>query len=195
MCVIPSFEPGIYNAWLFMIIYPLQWIAVLFLPARIRDRTGHPDECKTGPGAGAIGWLTQIVWVGATLYSIFLPLKVGTSWFYAGLGAFVIGMIILVWATLIVVRTAADKTFVTGIYSVSRHPMYLSMILVYLGVSIASASWLFLLITIATFFLQRLQMIQEEQYCCRKFGGSYIEYMERTPRWIGVPKAKSRQLP
>jgi len=138
-------------------------------------------------------WVTQIFWVGATLYSIFLPLKAGTPWFYIGLGVFVIGLMILVWATLIVVRTASDTPFTTGIYRFSRHPMYFSMILVYLGVSIAAASWLFLLITAITFFLQRLQMIDEEKYCCRKFGDIYVEYMNRTPRWIGPPKSRNRQ--
>jgi protein-S-isoprenylcysteine O-methyltransferase Ste14 len=67
--------------------------------------------------------------------------------------------------------------------------MYLSMIFVYLGVSIAAASWLFLLITVITFFLQLYQAKKEERYCCEKYGGAYREYMRRTPRWIGIPKA------
>jgi len=193
MSLIPAFEIGVCNAWLFMIIFPLQWIVVLVLPGQIGDRTSHPAEFKQDLRGRMSGWVTQIFWIGATLYSIFLPLKMGTAWFYVGLGVFVIGLLILVWATLIVVRTAPDTPFTTGIYRFSRHPMYLSMILVYLGVSIAAASWLFLLITAITFFLQRLQMIDEEKYCCRKFGHAYIEYMNITPRWIGIPKIRNQK--
>jgi len=62
------------------------------------------------------------------------------------------------------------------------------MIFVYTGVSIAAVSWLFLVITIVTFFLQRFEAIQEERYCLEKFGHAYRRYMSRTPRWLGTPK-------
>jgi protein-S-isoprenylcysteine O-methyltransferase Ste14 len=66
--------------------------------------------------------------------------------------------------------------------------MYLSMILVYLGVSIAAASWLFFLIAAVTLFLQCYQMIKEESYSCAQFGDAYRQYMSVTPRWIGIPR-------
>jgi hypothetical protein len=49
-------------------------------------------------------------------------------------------------------------------------------------------SWLFLVITMITFFLQRFQAIQEELYCLEIFGQAYRQYMTRTPRWLGVPR-------
>jgi len=137
--------------------------------------------------------VTETVWIGATLYSVFLPLDIGTVWFYIGLVVFVIGVTILISATLSVARAAADEPFTGGIYRFSRHPMYFSMIAVYMGVSIAAASWLFLLITVITFFLQRFQMMQEEGYCCEKFGHAYREYMNGTTRWIGIPKWRYRK--
>jgi len=53
--------------------------------------------------------------------------------------------------------------------------------------------WLFLLITVTTFFLQRFQMMQEEGYCREKFGDAYREYMNRTPGWIGIPKRSNQK--
>ena len=175
-----------------MIIFPLQWLAVLVVPKHIAERTSHPADFEQDRRGKVMGRVNTIFWVGATLYSIFLPFDIGTSWFYVGLGAFVIGVMILVLATLSVTRTAVDKPFTGGIYRFSRHPMYFSMILVYAGVSIAAASWLFLLITVTTFFLLRFLMMQEEGYCCEKFGHTYREYMSRTTRWIGIPK-RSKQ--
>ena len=130
-----------------------------------------------------------IIWLSATTYSIFLPLQVGTIWFYIGLGGFLPGLIILTIATLNFATAPHDKPITGGLYHLSRHPMYLSMLLIYTGTSLASASWLFFLITIATAALIiRPEMTLEESYCLEKYGDAYREYMNKTPRWIGVPK-------
>jgi protein-S-isoprenylcysteine O-methyltransferase Ste14 len=187
MSWIPAFRPGIGNAWLFMIIYPLQWLVVLLLPRRIAERTGHVSEIIRTPQDRVMSFLTQVVWIGATLYSIFIPLHMGTPWFWSGLGLFLVGLAILVLASVAVGRTPANKPFTSGIYRFSRHPMYLSMILVYLGVSVASASWVFLLIAAGTMFLQRYQMLTEEAYCRENFGQAYLAYLAVTARWFGFP--------
>ncbi|MBN2345022.1 MAG: isoprenylcysteine carboxylmethyltransferase family protein [Candidatus Aminicenantes bacterium] len=183
----PAFEIGLGNAWLFMIIYPLQWLAVLILPTGIGERTAHAREIIQGRRDRIMAWLTQGFWIGATLYSIFLPLRTGSAWFWIGLALFAAGLTALLLASFRVAATPPGRPFTSGIYRFSRHPMYLSMILVYAAVSIAALSWLFALITVATFFLQRYQMIQEEGYCCGKFGQPYRDYMRITPRWLGFP--------
>jgi protein-S-isoprenylcysteine O-methyltransferase Ste14 len=188
MSWVPSFEIGVWNAWLFMIIYPLQWLAVIIVPRHIAERTSHAAEIIRTRQDRVMAFLIQGFWIGATLYSIFVPFQVGTPWLWTGLALFIVGLSVLVLATLTVGGTPADKPFTSGVYRLSRHPMYLSMIIVYLAVSIAAASWLFLLITFITFFLQRYQMIKEEKYCCEKFGQAYHEYMDKTPRWIGIPQ-------
>jgi protein-S-isoprenylcysteine O-methyltransferase Ste14 len=165
---------------------------VVIVPKHVADRTSHAPEIIQSRQDKVMAYLTQGFWIGATLYSIFLPLCIGTVWFYIGLTVFVIGLIMLVSATLSVYKAPANEPFTAGIYRLSRHPMYLSMILVYTGVSIAAASWLFFLLTIVTFFLQRYQVINEERYCCEKFGSAYRDYMGRTSRWVGVP-GRSRQ--
>lgn len=189
MLLIPAFEIGVCNAWLFMMVFLLQWLAALLFPSHIVEKTGHPIDLIQDRRGIIMNRLTEIFWIGATLYSIFLPLRTGTPWFYGGLIVFVCGLTMLVFATQSVVRTTAEEPFTRGIYRFSRHPMYLSMILVYTGVSVAAVSWLFLVITIMTFFLQRFQSIQEERYCLEKFGRVYGEYMSRTHRWLGMPES------
>jgi protein-S-isoprenylcysteine O-methyltransferase Ste14 len=64
------------------------------------------------------------------------------------------------------------------------------MFLVYIGTGIASASWVYIpvaLLLLATY--RSAYMIPEERMCCDRFGDMYREYMNRTPRWIGIPKA------
>jgi len=66
--------------------------------------------------------------------------------------------------------------------------MYLSTFFICLGTGIASASWIFIFISIimALFFYK--EMLIEERFCLGKYGNSYKEYSERVPRWIGLPK-------
>jgi protein-S-isoprenylcysteine O-methyltransferase Ste14 len=135
-----------------------------------------------------MAFLTQGFWIGATLYSIFVPFQLGTPWLWAGLASFIAGLAILLLATLAVATAPIGKPFVSGVYRYSRHPIYFSMILIYLGVAIAAASWLFFLITVITFFLQRYQMLKEEKFCLYKFGSAYRDYMDKTPRWIGITR-------
>jgi protein-S-isoprenylcysteine O-methyltransferase Ste14 len=62
--------------------------------------------------------------------------------------------------------------------------------LIYMSISIMSASWLFLIFTIIFAIIYLLFMPSEERYCLQTYGKEYQEYMERTPRWIGAPKSK-----
>ena len=52
----------------------------------------------------------------------------------------------------------------------------------------AAVSWLFLLFTVVTIVLTRPEVKLEERYCLGKYGSAYREYMDRTPRWIGIPR-------
>jgi protein-S-isoprenylcysteine O-methyltransferase Ste14 len=183
----PAFGIGVWNAWLFMMIYPLQWLAVVLLPGHIGKRTSHAGEIIENRRDRIMAFLAQGFWIGATLYSIFLPFRTGTAWLWIGLGLFAAGLAVLILATFSVAAAPLDAPFTSGIYRFSRHPMYLSMLLVYLAVSVASLSWLFALIALITFFLQRYQSIKEEGFCCRIFGQVYCDYMRVTARWFGPP--------
>ena len=186
MSLIPAFEIGVWNTWLFMSSFLLQWLAVGL--AGVSQRTGHPTDMKRSKTDRRIGVAATITWLVATIYSIFLPLQLGAVWFYIGLGVFLLGLIILTTATLNFVTAPHDEPITGGLYRYSRHPMYIASFLIYLSVGIASASWLFFLLTIATVVLIRLEAILEETYCLERYSNAYREYMNRTPRWIGMPK-------
>jgi len=68
---------------------------VLLVPRQITARTGHLREPKLTKKGKIMAWLKEIFRIGATLFSIFLPLRGGTAWFYCGLAVFVIAAIIL----------------------------------------------------------------------------------------------------
>jgi protein-S-isoprenylcysteine O-methyltransferase Ste14 len=67
--------------------------------------------------------------------------------------------------------------------------MYVTSFVFFLGVSVATASWVFLLFTIlliaASFYFAPV----EERSCLEKYGDAYRAYMNKTPRYIGIPKS------
>lgn len=79
-----------------------------------------------------------------------------------------------------------DSIVSTGIFGRIRHPMYLSLILLYFGFAIAwGILWLFLpafLLSILTIFTA----IREEEFLVQKLGSQYKEYMKTVP-WRFIP--------
>jgi len=67
--------------------------------------------------------------------------------------------------------------------------MYVSLLFIFIGASITSASWLFLVLSIMLIITHFYNAIPEERECLEVYGNAYREYMNRTPRWIGISKS------
>jgi protein-S-isoprenylcysteine O-methyltransferase Ste14 len=183
MSAIPAFKIGVWNAWIPTILLFLFIMLSRLLPKDIGKRiTPNKEYGKTRR-------IMLIVFFTMIIYSIFLPLKLETIWFYLGLAVYVLGIIISAAALFSIAATKEDEPFTTGIYRYSRHPIALGTVLPMIGAGIASASWLFLLLSVILMVVSHLLAIREESATTKKFGDVYKEYMARTPRWIGLPKA------
>jgi protein-S-isoprenylcysteine O-methyltransferase Ste14 len=192
MSLVPAFEIGLWNAWIFMIWLLIQNL-VIMANKRLYQRFGGGSDTKASQAHGTVNVLSTLLWVLSTAYSIFLPLKLGTVWFPIGLVIFLLGLVTLTIATIDFAVTPINEAATKGAYRYSRHPGYAGSVLIYLGVSIASASWVFLLVTAVWLVLLGISAKDEEGYCVERYGTAYREYMNRTPRWLGIPKvAKSK---
>ncbi|XES77213.1 MAG: isoprenylcysteine carboxylmethyltransferase family protein [Candidatus Bathyarchaeia archaeon] len=69
-----------------------------------------------------------------------------------------------------------------GIYSVVRHPMYASWILLVLTLPLFSQHWLGVLLGVTTAALIYNYAVNEDKRLIRKFGDTYREYMKTVPR-------------
>ena len=191
MSLIPAFEIGIWNAWIFMIWTIVTPILSSFINkdkgVSKKLRTSVPMKYEKTLNAMSMGAV-----IFGFLYSIFLPVKFNSIWFYIGLLIFLFGFIFNL-SVLIAIRDAElDKPFTNGPYKYSRHPLYFALFLIIISISIMSSSWLFLLIAIICGIHLILVAPVEEEYCLKKYGPVYKEYIERTPRWIGLPKSGTK---
>ena len=188
MSLIPAFGIGVWNAWIFMIWLVIATLALRLVSKEVYQRASQASDIKPSHTYKIVGHISMPIWILATMYSIFLPFQLSTIWFSLGLVIFLLGLVILSIASINFATTPLDKPIIKGIYRFSRHPMYRATFLIYLGVSIATVSWVFLLLAFTELILSYFAADYEEHYCLEKYGDTYREYMNRTSRWIGIPK-------
>ena len=198
MSLIPEFELGLWNAWIFFLLHQGGTSVLLILMYRDvwKDVWNVWKKASTDISSNKtvriLEYSVYFVVLAVFGYSIFLPLKLNTVWFYVGLIIYLLGVIIDFMASVSWATNPLDKPITRGVYRISRNPMDFGNFVVIIGTGIACASWVVLLLGIVMITLMNMKVVNEERFCLKKFGNAYREYMERTPRWIGIPKTEKR---
>jgi protein-S-isoprenylcysteine O-methyltransferase Ste14 len=200
MSLVPEFELGVWNAWIFFVLHQGGTSVILQLMYRggvwkdvwdvWKKSSKDYDDTSSNTTDRRLKYSVYVVFIAVVGYGVFLPLKLNTIWFYVGLFIYLLGVIIDFMAGVSWATNPLDKPITTGIYSISRHPMDFGNVVAMVGTGIACASWVYLLLGIVIITLMNMGAVREERFCLQKFGNAYHEYMNRTPRWIGIPKSE-----
>ncbi len=194
MSLLPAFKIGIWNAWIFMVLMlmPTTVLPMVMAKEEMAKRSETDSSWAEMKSTEKLVFIiTHMVVLPLTLiYSIFLPLKLGTVWFFVGLPICILAIIMAIMFTISFVTVSADKPITTGVFRVSRHPAYFSFFLVCVGIGVACASWIFLLFAVVWITAMSFGVPYEEHDLIERYGDVYRDYMEITPRWIGIPKSK-----
>jgi len=193
MSLTPVFKMGLWNAWIFWVLLFLSMVIPdFFMNEEAKLRTKRATQFAPFRGTEKIlAYSTHMVIIPfSIIYSIFLPLQIGTSWFYIGLVIFIAALVMNLMTIASFAATPIDKPATGGIYRISRHPIYFSGFLVNLSIGIAGSSWIILLCAILWIILFHIVIPAEERFLIGQYGDAYREYMNRTPRWIGIPKSE-----
>ena len=79
----------------------------------------------------------------------------------------------------------ASSVVTSGIYRLTRNPMYLGMALLLLALALAFASrGALLMLPLVLVVIDRFVIAREERYLERLFGESYRRYLGQVRRWI-----------
>jgi protein-S-isoprenylcysteine O-methyltransferase Ste14 len=191
MSLIPAFKIGVWNAWIFAVWLVLQNLGFMLLNKEAYKKAGNPPDMKLSKTYKIVSFLSMPLWLLAVAYSIFLPLKLGTIWFAIGLVIYLLGLSMSITATINFAAAPVNEPVTGGVYRFSRHPLYISLVLIYLGIGVAAASWVFILYAIIWAFLLNISVKDEEFFCSEKYGEAYRGYMNSTPRWLGIPRVES----
>jgi protein-S-isoprenylcysteine O-methyltransferase Ste14 len=79
-----------------------------------------------------------------------------------------------------------SKIVMTGVFSISRNPLYLGIVIALTGLGLAlNFIWVLGLLVPAMFLCHYILIAPEEVYLQKKFGKEYLAYLDSVHRWLG----------
>jgi protein-S-isoprenylcysteine O-methyltransferase Ste14 len=79
-----------------------------------------------------------------------------------------------------------SKVVKTGVFTISRNPLYLGSVIVLLGIALMlNMLWALVTLLVSMVLCHYILILPEEQYLAAKFGQEYEEYVASVHRWIG----------
>jgi len=191
MSLIPAFELGLWNAWILVI--PILILSFSDMRVTAARESGESGDFQLTRKENRLTYAVFLPMVVSWVYAVFLPLQLGTTWLYSGLLIYLFGIVFTIVAVRNFATSPKDKIITKGLYSFTRNPTYIGMILMQTGLGIACSSWLYLLLTVVLMILLNANLSAEERYCLYRYGDAYQKYKNKTPRWIGIPKSEKKE--
>ena len=149
-------------------------------------------ELKIPPPLVALG-TGVLMWFASSLVAPFampdvIRVSVALTLALSGIGFDLAGLMAFIRAktTINPIKPAATAALVTtGLYRVTRNPMYLGMLLVLFGWAVFLSNLGALLIApLFALYITRFQIIPEERVLAEKFGAAFMAYQSQVRRWL-----------
>ena len=116
-----------------------------------------------------------------------IPARVAALIFLGG------GVLLAIWSNVLFRRANTSLVpikpstvlVVRGPYRLTRNPMYLGLLCVYIALALwFGVVWALILVPLVVLAVQRLAIAKEERYLEQKFGDAYRQYRAHVRRWI-----------
>ncbi len=143
---------------------PLIYVAFFLLSLLINRYWPLPNQWLQNSICFAAGWICIGAWLTITI---------------PALARFI-------WSknTLMTIRPAKSLQTI-GIYSYTRNPMYLGLVLLYTGIALfKDNTWTFILLPIVITIIQEYVIKREEKYLTIAFPTQYPDYCKKVRRWV-----------
>jgi protein-S-isoprenylcysteine O-methyltransferase Ste14 len=158
MHIVSKDHPGVY------VPPPLVYVSIFFISILLQQLVPIPYSWFASPGIQIISWCF---------------ISAGILLLVASLWRFLISK-----NTLLPIKPAQSLQ-TSGIYALSRNPMYLALLCLYFGIAIFKGNvWTFILAPIVVIIIQSYVIKKEEEYLMRAFGDVYLSYRKNVRRWI-----------
>lgn len=133
------------------------------------------------------------IWLHHLIPLLHVTGTAGTLLRRAGAVLVILALLLIGWAmrsfrrmrTSVIPVQPSSALVLLGPYRHTRNPMYLSMTLLYLGMTLWTlALWPLLFLPVILIIMQRAVIGREEAYLARRFGEEYLAYRAQVRRWI-----------
>lgn len=77
----------------------------------------------------------------------------------------------------------------TGVFAISRNPLYLASVIVLLGIELVlNILWILVTLVVSTIVCHYALIVPEENYLMAEFGEEYRDYIATVHRWLGCSR-------
>jgi protein-S-isoprenylcysteine O-methyltransferase Ste14 len=112
--------------------------------------------------------------------------------FWLGVLLCLVGLLLFLWGIVSFGRSFRvgidtehpDKLITTGVFAISRNPLYVAFAFILLGQFLIFSNWILLLYMGAGIWLIHRQVLREEDYLKKHYGKEYSEYCKRVRRYL-----------
>ncbi len=134
--------------------------------------------------AGLATWLWPEVFLVTAIPS--------RAFLVAGIVLLVVGVLMLVVAArAATIAYNSDRLATTGIFGLTRNPIYAAWILCLIpGLVLLSRSWLLLLTPVVAYVVFKAKIRRENEYLEKRFGEDYRTYKRRVNELVPFPRWK-----
>ena len=178
------FELGIWNAWLLSLPFLLLVTFMVGMKKdiikRMSDMTGYTAREKFFTLCASISpypFMIATIWVPF----ISIPLLL-----FFGLLIYVLGMALCAASLKVIIKTSPDEPFTAGPFRFSRNPMYVSSTAIFIGICLATGSFVLSGYLAIMVMLQHFMILAEERICMEKYGWAFDGYLRKVPRYLFI---------
>lgn len=126
--------------------------------------------------------------IATTLFLAVVPffLRIDFSGFMgiAGLCLLILSLVMYGVSIVQFARPNSAGLNTSGLYSISRNPMYVAFFTYFLGGCMLTRSWLLLAILLVFQISVHFMILAEERWCREKFGAPFEEYFKKVRRYL-----------
>ena len=139
--------------------------------------------------------LVSVLFISQIIIGIYLLSEVSQIEIlaYVGVGLYVFSGLVFGWLPVVEFRRKGGvrkgKSYIhttklvdTGIYSIVRHPQYVTFMMWAIAGMLLFQHWIIILLGIPIFLLTYIDLIRADKEAIRKFGDDYKAYMKKVPR-------------
>jgi protein-S-isoprenylcysteine O-methyltransferase Ste14 len=139
-----------------------------------------------------------IPFIAAIIIQYFVPLSLPINFtiigIIVGVVLFIIGVFLIIFARRELAQNGqptdpglpTSTIVTTGVFSISRNPLYLGGVCVLAGIAMVfNWPWVLLLLLPSIIACHYILIAPEERYLANKFGKEYLFYTASVHRWIG----------
>ncbi|MBN1253012.1 MAG: DUF1295 domain-containing protein [Bacteroidales bacterium] len=171
---------GIFFSWWFTVIFLIFNYGLNFL-----FQTNFRYRFNKVPHLKFYSRLNTIFFYILLIFSSIIKLHFSIN-FIIGIVIYILGMLLYISSMYYFAINEFDKPVTSGVYKISRHPLYLGFFIIYLGVFIATLNIFVLILNIVISFISYKIAIQEEIDCENMYMKEYQQYKLKVKRIINL---------